>query len=120
MRPTCAISSDDRLHMRHALELAKRGLGKTHPNPAVGCVVLKDGKVGQHALKGNAAYAQQISQLDIVHSALPSSAMQMHELIYSIQPRSLERGIILRLASLMLRCMRSEVLVRRQKAQQHM
>ncbi|CAL5223673.1 g6223 [Coccomyxa viridis] len=31
--------------MRHALELAKKGLGKTHPNPAVGCVILKDGKV---------------------------------------------------------------------------
>ncbi|BDA48689.1 Riboflavin biosynthesis protein RibD [Coccomyxa sp. Obi] len=31
--------------MQHALELAKRGLGKTHPNPAVGCVILKDGKV---------------------------------------------------------------------------
>lgn len=45
MRATCAISSDDRQHMRHALELAKRGLGKTHPNPAVGCVILKDGKV---------------------------------------------------------------------------
>ena len=32
--------------MQHALELAKRGLGRTHPNPAVGCVILKDGKVG--------------------------------------------------------------------------
>ena len=33
--------------MQRALELAKRGLGKTHPNPAVGCVILKDGEVGQ-------------------------------------------------------------------------
>lgn len=46
MRPTCSISSDDRKHMRHALDLAKRGLGKTHPNPAVGCVILNHGKVG--------------------------------------------------------------------------
>ena len=46
MGPTCAISSEDRQYMRHALELARKGLGKTHPNPAVGCVILKDGKVG--------------------------------------------------------------------------
>ena len=52
MRPTCAISGEDRQHMRHALELAKKGLGKTHPNPAVGCVILKDGKVGPHAPSG--------------------------------------------------------------------
>ncbi|MEW5310562.1 MAG: hypothetical protein WDW38_002348 [Sanguina aurantia] len=31
--------------MRQALELARRGLGQTHPNPAVGCVIVKDGKV---------------------------------------------------------------------------
>lgn len=30
--------------MRQALELAKRALGKTHPNPAVGCVLVRDGK----------------------------------------------------------------------------
>ncbi|EIE27533.1 hypothetical protein COCSUDRAFT_11631 [Coccomyxa subellipsoidea C-169] len=45
MQTSCAISQEDRQHMRHALELAARGLGKTHPNPAVGCVILKDGKV---------------------------------------------------------------------------
>ena len=60
MRPTCAISSDDRQHMRHALELAKKGLGKTHPNPAVGCVILKDGKVGSHALTGTVSLTHRI------------------------------------------------------------
>ena len=29
--------------MGQALELAKRGLGKTAPNPAVGCVLVRDG-----------------------------------------------------------------------------
>ncbi|KAK9816173.1 hypothetical protein WJX74_009064 [Apatococcus lobatus] len=31
--------------MRQALSLAKRGLGKTFPNPAVGCVVYKGDKL---------------------------------------------------------------------------
>ena len=31
--------------MRSALALARRGLGNTWPNPAVGCVVVKDGRV---------------------------------------------------------------------------
>jgi pyrimidine deaminase RibD-like protein len=31
--------------MLQALELAKRGLGETEPNPAVGCVIVKDGQV---------------------------------------------------------------------------
>ena len=32
-------------HMRHALALSRRGLGNTWPNPAVGCVILRDGVV---------------------------------------------------------------------------
>jgi diaminohydroxyphosphoribosylaminopyrimidine deaminase/5-amino-6-(5-phosphoribosylamino)uracil reductase len=35
----------DRGHMRTALALARRGLGTVWPNPAVGCVIVKDGKV---------------------------------------------------------------------------
>jgi len=31
--------------MRHALRLAERALGSTAPNPAVGCVIVKDGRV---------------------------------------------------------------------------
>src|SRR6201996_8845945 len=37
--------SDDITHMRAALALARRGLGNTAPNPAVGCVIVKDGRV---------------------------------------------------------------------------
>jgi diaminohydroxyphosphoribosylaminopyrimidine deaminase/5-amino-6-(5-phosphoribosylamino)uracil reductase len=36
---------DDVQHMRAALALAARGLGNTWPNPAVGCVIVKDGQV---------------------------------------------------------------------------
>ncbi|HEY7991441.1 MAG TPA: bifunctional diaminohydroxyphosphoribosylaminopyrimidine deaminase/5-amino-6-(5-phosphoribosylamino)uracil reductase RibD [Stellaceae bacterium] len=35
----------DMQHMNAALELARRGLGRTWPNPAVGCVVVRDGRV---------------------------------------------------------------------------
>lgn len=35
----------DRQMMRQALSLARRGVGRTAPNPAVGCVIVKDGVV---------------------------------------------------------------------------
>jgi diaminohydroxyphosphoribosylaminopyrimidine deaminase/5-amino-6-(5-phosphoribosylamino)uracil reductase len=35
----------DTKHMQLALELAARGLGDVEPNPAVGCVIVKDGAV---------------------------------------------------------------------------
>jgi len=37
--------SVDERFMAHALELAKKGVGKTHPNPVVGAVVVADGRV---------------------------------------------------------------------------
>ncbi|MCO6417012.1 bifunctional diaminohydroxyphosphoribosylaminopyrimidine deaminase/5-amino-6-(5-phosphoribosylamino)uracil reductase RibD [Siccirubricoccus sp. KC 17139] len=40
-----AESDADRAHMRAALALARRGLGNTWPNPAVGCVLVKDDRV---------------------------------------------------------------------------
>src|SRR5919108_4883804 len=36
---------DDLGHMRAALALAARGLGRVWPNPAVGCVLVRDGTV---------------------------------------------------------------------------
>lgn len=36
---------DDTAHMRAALALARRGLGEVWPNPAVGCVIIRDGRV---------------------------------------------------------------------------
>lgn len=38
-------ASDDLRHMAHALRLARRGLGNVWPNPAVGCVIVKDGRL---------------------------------------------------------------------------
>ncbi len=45
----------DRRFMRRALTLARKGLGKTSPNPAVGAVVVKKGRIigrGFHAKQG--------------------------------------------------------------------
>jgi len=36
---------NDLRHMRHALALARRGLGNVWPNPAVGCVLVRDGVI---------------------------------------------------------------------------
>lgn len=35
----------DRQHMAHALGLARRGLGRVWPNPAVGCVLVNGGRI---------------------------------------------------------------------------
>jgi diaminohydroxyphosphoribosylaminopyrimidine deaminase / 5-amino-6-(5-phosphoribosylamino)uracil reductase len=47
--------NDDESWMRMALEEAQRGVGRTSPNPAVGCVIVKDGVllgVGWHKRAG--------------------------------------------------------------------
>jgi diaminohydroxyphosphoribosylaminopyrimidine deaminase/5-amino-6-(5-phosphoribosylamino)uracil reductase len=53
--PMPLFSSQDKLFMRRALTLARRGRGKTWPNPAVGCVIVKNGKIvgeGWHKRSG--------------------------------------------------------------------
>jgi diaminohydroxyphosphoribosylaminopyrimidine deaminase/5-amino-6-(5-phosphoribosylamino)uracil reductase len=50
-----AFTEQDHQHMRRALELAALGLTTTHPNPRVGCVLVKDGTVvgeGWHRAAG--------------------------------------------------------------------
>ena len=38
-------TADDTRFMRLALDLGRRGLGRTAPNPAVGAVIVKDGVI---------------------------------------------------------------------------
>jgi diaminohydroxyphosphoribosylaminopyrimidine deaminase / 5-amino-6-(5-phosphoribosylamino)uracil reductase len=38
-------AAEDLHHMRAALSLARRGLGNTWPNPSVGCVIVREGRV---------------------------------------------------------------------------
>ena len=35
----------DEKYMQRAITLAKKGIGKTHPNPAVGCIIVKNGTI---------------------------------------------------------------------------
>ncbi|MNO98418.1 Riboflavin biosynthesis protein RibD [compost metagenome] len=49
------MSQVDQFYMARALELARKGLYSTHPNPRVGCVLVKDGAVigeGWHVRAG--------------------------------------------------------------------
>ncbi|MFM2287108.1 MAG: hypothetical protein RL684_251, partial [Pseudomonadota bacterium] len=39
------FTAEDEGHMRHALGLAELGLNTTDPNPRVGCVLVRDGRV---------------------------------------------------------------------------
>lgn len=52
---SCLFSKDDIFFLKKAIFLAKKGEGKTSPNPMVGCVVVKDGKIigkGYHKKAG--------------------------------------------------------------------
>ncbi len=40
-----SFTADDHAHMARALQLAARGINSTSPNPRVGCVIVKDGKI---------------------------------------------------------------------------
>lgn len=54
---------DSTRYMRYALVLAKKGMGTTSPNPMVGAVLVKDGKVvgkGYHRRKGE-AHAEKVA-----------------------------------------------------------
>lgn len=44
-QPDSSFSEDDQHHMRRALELARGAMYRTSPNPRVGCVLVRDGRV---------------------------------------------------------------------------
>ncbi|VXB22765.1 fused diaminohydroxyphosphoribosylaminopyrimidine deaminase;5-amino-6-(5-phosphoribosylamino) uracil reductase [Pseudomonas sp. 8AS] len=50
-----STAANDQQFMARALELARKGLYSTHPNPRVGCVIVRDGQIvgeGWHARAG--------------------------------------------------------------------
>lgn len=40
-----AATEEDAAYIRMCVELAKEAIGKTSPNPIVGCVIVKDGRI---------------------------------------------------------------------------
>lgn len=61
--PEDAFTGDDRRFMTRALELARAQLGRTSPNPSVGCVIVSDGAIiGEGATgKGGRPHAEEIA-----------------------------------------------------------
>lgn len=57
------MSADDLRFMRLALSLGRRGLGQCWPNPSVGCVIVKDGRiVGRaHTAPGGRPHAEPLA-----------------------------------------------------------
>ena len=68
--------ADDLAHMRAALALARRGLGTCWPNPAVGCVIVRDGHVVGRAVTapGGRPHAETLALAMAGEAALGATA----------------------------------------------
>jgi diaminohydroxyphosphoribosylaminopyrimidine deaminase/5-amino-6-(5-phosphoribosylamino)uracil reductase len=73
---TRTTQAEDIAHMRSALALAQRGVGNTWPNPSVGCVVVKDGRVVARAVTapGGRPHAESAA-LDLAGKAVSGSTV---------------------------------------------
>ena len=65
----------DEKYMREALELARRGRGRTSPNPVVGAVIVKDDKVigrGWHQKAGthDGVDAKRLGRIDLASDGI--------------------------------------------------
>lgn len=71
-------------HMRRALELARQGEGKTSPNPMVGAVIVKDGRVigeGYHESFGDLH-----AERNALKAAVPGEQVRGSELYVTLEP----------------------------------
>jgi diaminohydroxyphosphoribosylaminopyrimidine deaminase/5-amino-6-(5-phosphoribosylamino)uracil reductase len=66
----------DEAHMRAALALARRNLGQTWPNPSVGCVLVKDGRVVARGVTapGGRPHAEAVALLAAGEAAMGATA----------------------------------------------
>ena len=70
------MTIDDRRFMARAIKLANRGLFTTHPNPRVGCVLVKDGRIvgeGYHQRAGQ-PHAERLAIADAGEKARGATA----------------------------------------------
>ncbi|MET0087684.1 MAG: bifunctional diaminohydroxyphosphoribosylaminopyrimidine deaminase/5-amino-6-(5-phosphoribosylamino)uracil reductase RibD [Sedimenticola sp.] len=69
-------TAEDHRYMARAIELARRGLYTTHPNPRVGCVLVRDGRIigeGYH-LRAGKPHAERNAIADAGGSATGATA----------------------------------------------
>jgi len=74
----------DEKFMREAIRLAKKGVGKTRPNPAVGCVIVKDGRIigrGWHRKAG-----QPHAEIEALRSLKKTSAAHGATAYVTLEP----------------------------------
>ena len=78
--------SDKVLYMRRCLDLAKKGMGRVSPNPMVGCVIVKDGKIigeGYHRKFGEAH-----AEVNAIESVKDKAELEGSTLFVNLEPCS--------------------------------
>ena len=70
---------DDNYYMRMAIRLARKGIGKTNPNPMVGAVIVRNGKIigrGYHKKCGD--YHAEINAINNVKGSIRGSTIYIN------------------------------------------
>jgi len=70
---------DDNYYMRMAIRLARKGIGKTNPNPMVGAVIVRNGKIigrGYHKKCGD--YHAEINAINNVKGSIRGSTLYIN------------------------------------------
>lgn len=78
--------ADKILYMRRCLNLAKKGMGRVAPNPMVGCVIVKDGKIigeGYHKKYGEAH-----AEVNAIESVKNKKLLEGSTLFVNLEPCS--------------------------------
>ena len=78
--------SDKILYMRRCLDLARKGIGRVSPNPMVGCVIVKEGKIigeGYHRKYGEAH-----AEVNAIESVKDKTLLEGSTLFVNLEPCS--------------------------------
>lgn len=105
------IAAIDRAYMDRALQLARQGMGHTHPNPMVGCVIVKDGRIigeGYHRGPGHPH-----AEVEAVASAGGPSMVKGSTIYVNLEPCA-HHGRTPPCADLLVQCQPAEVVVSHQ------
>ena len=74
----------DEFYMQRCLDLAENALGKTYPNPIVGCVIVHEGKIigeGWHKKAGDAH-----AEVNAINSVKDKTLLSASTLYVSLEP----------------------------------